>query len=127
MFDLKIGVIGCGYWGKNLIRNFYELNVLKYVCDKRKRMLKISQKIWSIIPKSLNEIFEISDLDGIVIATPAENHFDLAKKGLEMINTFLWKNHYHLKLMKRKSYINYLLKKKKFLWLVICFNIIQHF
>lgn len=84
MFDLKIGVIGCGYWGKNLIRNFYELNVLKYVCDIRKKDAEDISKKYGVYSKSLNEIFEISDLDGIVIATPAESHFDLAKKGLEM-------------------------------------------
>ena len=44
MFDLKIGIIGCGYWGKNLIRNFYELNVLKYVCDIQKKADEIANK-----------------------------------------------------------------------------------
>ena len=83
MFDLKIGVIGCGYWGKNLIRNFYQLNVLKYVCDKKKKNAEDISKKYGVFSKSINEIFKISDLDGIVIATPAENHFDLAKKALE--------------------------------------------
>ena len=31
MQKLKIAVIGCGYWGKNLVRNFFEIGVLKYV------------------------------------------------------------------------------------------------
>ena len=33
MQKLKVAVIGCGYWGKNLVRNFSEIGVLKYVCD----------------------------------------------------------------------------------------------
>ena len=33
MPKLKIAVIGCGHWGKNLVRNFSDLGVLKYVCD----------------------------------------------------------------------------------------------
>ena len=33
MQKLKVAVIGCGYWGKILVRNFSEIGVLKYVCD----------------------------------------------------------------------------------------------
>ena len=33
MQKLKVAVIGCGYWGKNLVGNFSEIGVLKYVCD----------------------------------------------------------------------------------------------
>ena len=46
----KIGLIGCGYWGKNLMRNFYQLGVLKIVSDKNKlaneKVKKLSNKIY---------------------------------------------------------------------------------
>ena len=35
----NIAVVGCGYWGKNLVRNFYELNSLHTICDEDEKRL----------------------------------------------------------------------------------------
>jgi UDP-2-acetamido-3-amino-2,3-dideoxy-glucuronate N-acetyltransferase len=45
-----IAVIGSGYWGKNLVRNYYDLGVLKLICDKNETVLEASR---SNIPKSI--------------------------------------------------------------------------
>lgn len=80
----KIAVIGCGYWGKNLVRNFYELSALSLVCDARQTGLDTAKKI---APKCevVADYYDVlkSSVDGVVIATPAETHFQLAKLALE--------------------------------------------
>ena len=79
-----IAVIGGGYWGKNLVRNFYELGALKAVCDVNEVQLKKLQEqfpgidIYTEVDSVLNE----NDIEGVVIAAPAAMHFALAKKAL---------------------------------------------
>ncbi len=76
----NIAVIGSGYWGKNLIRNFYELGALKYIYDESKDSRKEQQKIYGIKDISFEEILEDKEVQGVVISTPAETHFKIAKK-----------------------------------------------
>ncbi len=78
----KLSVIGAGYWGPNLIRNFYELGVLNSICDKDKEKLaKISGKYPSVIATT-NVDDAIQKSDAVVIATGASSHYELAKKAL---------------------------------------------
>lgn len=80
MSPLNIAVLGCGYWGQNLVRNFYALDALRVVCDPsemgraRARALapraEIVDDFTAVIPRG--------DIDGIVLATPAETHESLA-------------------------------------------------
>lgn len=76
-----IAVTGAGYWGKNLVRNFYELGVLKIVCDQNKQTLKkIKQKYPEIqTTESLKNILDDKQIKGIVIATPAVDHYKITK------------------------------------------------
>ncbi|MFA6412078.1 MAG: Gfo/Idh/MocA family oxidoreductase [Syntrophales bacterium] len=83
--NLKIAVIGAGYWGKNLVRNFHQLGVLKVICD-------ADRKIQSQMRKDYPDVSCIDQFDGllnnpsitaIVIATPAVTHFTLAAQALE--------------------------------------------
>ena len=80
----KIAVVGCGHWGKNLVRNFAQLDTLAMVCDPdptaRQRVLEISNLVETV--SSFKEVLD-SDVDGIVIATPAETHHSLARQALE--------------------------------------------
>ncbi len=80
----NIAVIGTGYWGKNLVRNFYNLESLHTVCDIDAATVKgfcdkypgtCGTTIFSDILKN----FEIS---GVAIATPAETHFSLAHQAI---------------------------------------------
>lgn len=80
----KIAVIGCGYWGKNLVRNFQELGHLAMVCEQH---LPNQETARSLAPEAaLVESFEevlAADVDGVVIATPAVTHHPLATQALK--------------------------------------------
>ena len=82
MRKVKIAVIGCGHWGKNLVRNFSELGALRYVSDLNTIQASELAKKYHVESMSFNEIL-ISNVDGIVIAAPAEHHNNLAKASLE--------------------------------------------
>ncbi len=82
----KLGIIGCGYWGPNLLRNFNGLSTceVKIVCDLEDDRLNYVKENYPSInrTKDINDVFN-SDIDAVVIATPARTHFALAKKFLE--------------------------------------------
>ncbi len=80
----NIAVIGSGYWGKNLIRNYHQLGMLKLICDKNELVLSSFQKQYPGLETciSLNQVLSDKDVDGVVIATPAETHFTLAREAL---------------------------------------------
>jgi len=84
---IKVGIIGCGYWGPNLIRNFIRIpeSEVEYCCDLDEEKLK---RIKSLYPKpkvtqNYQEIFNDPGVEGVAIATPVSTHFKLAKEGLE--------------------------------------------
>ncbi len=79
-----VAVIGAGYWGKNLVRNFHQLGVLKTVCDAD---AKIHQQLAKDYPDKRiidneNEIFDDKSIDAVVIAAPAVAHYNLAMAAL---------------------------------------------
>jgi UDP-2-acetamido-3-amino-2,3-dideoxy-glucuronate N-acetyltransferase len=80
----NIAVIGAGYWGKNLIRNFFELGSLKALCDKNTAALNEFTELYPscTIHSSLKDVLSDNDINAIVIATPAETHFLLAREAL---------------------------------------------
>lgn len=77
----KISVIGCGYWGKNLLRNFSELGVLHSVCDANLDLAEKASKSYGVPAQTLEDVLK-SDCDGVVIAAPAAQHFELTQKAL---------------------------------------------
>lgn len=84
MDNRNIAIFGCGYWGKNLIRCFDNLNALKYVYDiNPERSGEYQQKFPSIKAASIETILNDPDIKGVVIATPVETHYELAKFALE--------------------------------------------
>ena len=80
----SIAVIGSGYWGKNLVRNFFSLGVLKLICDKNESILSEFKMQYKDIDTcmALADVLGRKDIDGVVIATPAETHFNLARESL---------------------------------------------
>jgi len=83
---MKIGVIGLGYWGPNLVRNFLaQKEVSKVIaCDlKENRLKSINEKFPAA--QLTNDCTEVinSDTDAIVIATPVDTHYNFAKKALQ--------------------------------------------
>ena len=83
---LNIAVIGCGYWGPNLIRNFSSIPEckLKLVCDIDKGRLAHMSRLYSGIETTNKVDYVINDaeVDAIAIATPVRYHFEMAKKSL---------------------------------------------
>lgn len=81
---MGVAVIGCGYWGKNLVRNFNQLDALDMVCDVssagRSKALELAPDVR--IAANIDAAFN-SDVAGVVIATPAETHYDLVRRALE--------------------------------------------
>jgi predicted dehydrogenase len=85
--EIAVAVVGCGYWGPNLIRNFNALPECKvrYVCDKdEKRLAHMKQLYPSVEPtKDFEKIVGDKEVDAVVVATPVHLHYELAKKSLE--------------------------------------------
>ena len=79
-----IAVIGSGYWGKNLVRNYYEMGVLRVICDKNEDVLAGFQKQYDGLEvcMALHEVLKREDVSGVVISTPAETHYRLAREAL---------------------------------------------
>jgi len=79
-----IGLIGPGYWGKNILRNLYEMGVLKTVCDLDKAILEARKKDYpdAIYTDSYDKVINDKAIKAVIIATPAVTHYQLAKKCL---------------------------------------------
>lgn len=82
MIHPKISVVGCGYWGKNLVRNFAELGVLHAVCDASQELANHTAQTYTVPSHTFDEVLK-SNCDAVVIAAPAEQHFDLTDRALK--------------------------------------------
>ena len=84
---LRIGVIGYGYWGPNIVRNFNTANgsQLTMVCDTNQQSLEKVKKAYPQInvTSNIDELIKNPEVDAIAIATPVFTHHELAKKALE--------------------------------------------
>mgnify|MGYP003304881247 FL=1 len=80
---MNIAVVGCCYWGRHLVRNFYDLGVLKIVRDdsddSRARARQLAPDVR--VCARMTEVLD-SSVDAVAIATPAETHCELALKAL---------------------------------------------
>jgi predicted dehydrogenase len=83
---INIGVVGCGYWGPNLIRNYRGLKDcrMKIICDLSEDRLKHLNSLYPEIETetSFDRMLKDGDLDAIVIATAVNYHYPLAKASL---------------------------------------------
>lgn len=81
---MKVGVAGCGYWGKNHVRNFQNLGALAAVIDpspagrELARQLAPDAQVFSDFQEFLK-----ADIDGVVLATPARSHASLATQAMQ--------------------------------------------
>jgi len=80
----SIAVIGCGQWGKNLVRNFADLGVLRTICDiDPARLASLGDRFPELIlTESLPKLLKDDMVAGVVIATSAGSHHALAKEAL---------------------------------------------
>jgi predicted dehydrogenase len=82
---MNVGIIGYGYWGKNLVRNFYAQKkaTLKVVLDFDKSKLENLQKSYPTVEVTTSLEEFLGKVDAVAIATPVFTHYELAKKCLE--------------------------------------------
>lgn len=80
----SVAVVGTGYWGKNLVRNFHQLGCLKLICDKNETVLLQFEEQYPGVETcyAFHNILNRGDIAGVVIATPAETHYNLAREAL---------------------------------------------
>ena len=84
---IRVGIIGCGYWGPNLVRTFSELEdvVLTRVSDIRRDRLDYISQRYPNIDRSCDPMAVVSDpaIDAVVIATPPQTHYELTMAALK--------------------------------------------
>ncbi len=80
----RVAVVGCGNWGKNLVRNFAHLGALAAVCDADKVKLELVARENSgvRVTDDFESILKDPKVNAVVIATPSDTHFDLARQAL---------------------------------------------
>jgi len=80
----KLGLIGGGYWGKNLIREFNNMGALHTICDINEDALKNYNNVYPNIKTTndWNSVLENQEIDSVCIALPAEMHYSFSKKSL---------------------------------------------
>lgn len=80
----KVAVIGCGNWGKNLVRNFHNLGHLDIVCDQNEDSLQALAKLHPDIriTTDYQMVLDNPHIYGVVIATPSHTHYPLAKQAI---------------------------------------------
>ena len=81
----KIALVGCGYWGKNLCRNFHDLDALNSVVDDTENGQATAR---SIAPEvqvtdSFDNVLQDDQIQGVALATPAETHAELAIQAMQ--------------------------------------------
>src|SRR5258708_6295579 len=83
---IAVGVVGCGYWGPNLVRNFKALPncQLKAMCDVSETRLKHLGRIYPDVEGVTDYEYLLNGmgLEAVVVATPVKNHYSLAKASL---------------------------------------------
>ncbi|MEE3348872.1 MAG: Gfo/Idh/MocA family oxidoreductase [Candidatus Gastranaerophilaceae bacterium] len=85
MTEQKIAVIGCGVWGRNIVRNFYNLGVLDTVCDidgeNRKKVLE--QYPGVNVTADFNDIISNPEITGVAVVTPSHTHYKMVHAMLD--------------------------------------------
>jgi predicted dehydrogenase len=84
---IGVGVIGCGYWGPNIIRNLFDTADCRVAaaCDlSTARLDAITQRHPSLrVTTSIDDVLRAPDVDAVVVATPVSTHYEIARRALE--------------------------------------------
>jgi UDP-2-acetamido-3-amino-2,3-dideoxy-glucuronate N-acetyltransferase len=80
--NTNVAVIGCGYWGKNLVRNFAQLRVLRWICDTNETTLESQAQLHPEVrlTSRFEDVLGDGDVQAVVIATSAALHYVQAKE-----------------------------------------------
>ena len=81
----KVAIVGCGIWGRNLVRNFYNLEALSCVCDLDQKNIDAIKNNYPDVKftNDFNEILNDSEITGVIIATPSHTHYKMVKIALD--------------------------------------------
>src|SRR5437870_11299613 len=81
----KVAVVGVGYWGKNLVRNFYELGALTLLCDERGSVESSCKNDYESVRfcRDFRSVVTDPSIAADALATPAVTHYEMAKAALE--------------------------------------------
>ncbi|MFZ3213779.1 MAG: Gfo/Idh/MocA family oxidoreductase [Terriglobales bacterium] len=86
MQKIKVAIVGGGYWGQNLIRNFWEVDEgeLAFVCDLDPKALARAQRRYPTVQvtRHYRELLDSPRVDAIVLATPVSTHYEYARQAL---------------------------------------------
>ncbi|TET13132.1 Gfo/Idh/MocA family oxidoreductase [Candidatus Aerophobetes bacterium] len=114
---LNMAVVGTGNWGRNLVRNFYEMEEanLKICCDLNEALLsKIREKYPLVkITTDYDEVLRNEEIEAVVIATSTSTHFDLAKKALEAKKHIFVEKPFTVSYKQAQELVNLAKEKKK--------------
>lgn len=77
-----VAVLGCGRWGRNLVRNFHSLGALAAICDESTDVAAATAREYNVPALSIAHIMSDPSIEGIVIATPAATHSPLALRAI---------------------------------------------
>ncbi|MFN3851095.1 MAG: Gfo/Idh/MocA family protein [Spirosomataceae bacterium] len=84
---INVGIIGYGYWGVNLLRNFYNTPNcnIQLVCDQRTERLDLVRKNYPNVgtTTSVDSLLNNKNIDAVIIVTPVSLHYPIAKKALQ--------------------------------------------
>jgi UDP-2-acetamido-3-amino-2,3-dideoxy-glucuronate N-acetyltransferase len=80
-----VAVVGVGYWGKNLVRNFHQLGALAALCDEREAVERECHAQYPavVFHREYGALLADPAITAIALATPAVTHFEMAKAALE--------------------------------------------
>ena len=81
----NVAVVGVGYWGKNLVRNFHELGALGLLCDAQYSVEERCRSEYEGVKfcNDFRAVLTDSSIDAVALATPAATHYEMAKAALE--------------------------------------------
>jgi len=82
--EKNIAIVGCGYWGKNLVRIFYEINSLYSICDIDETRLNLFKEKYPDLhaTTAYEALLRNQKIKAIVISTPAATHYSLAREAI---------------------------------------------
>lgn len=85
MAEQKVAVLGCGLWGRNIVRNFYNLNALGMVCDlDEENLAKVREQYPDVkTTRDFNDILNSDEITAVCVVTPSHTHYKFVKAMLE--------------------------------------------
>ncbi len=85
MTEQKIAVIGCGVWGRNIVRNFYNLGVLDIVCDiDEENLKKVTEQYPGVkVTRDFHDIINNPEITAVAVVTPSHTHYKMVHAMLD--------------------------------------------